>query len=81
MSHKQWYAMRDRLQKSGKWRGRGPGHRVPSREEGEPPSKASRLDDGAPVDTPDGADGDPDMPALEDPPTVEGMICLFYFSG
>lgn len=71
MSHRQWYAMKQRLQKEGKWKGAS--HKVPEREEGEPDPKVPREDDG---------DTDPEMPPLESPETVtpspEGN--MFYFS-
>lgn len=41
MSHRQWYAMRNKLQKEGRW---NPKHKVPPLEEGEPPSKQSRIE-------------------------------------
>lgn len=41
---KQWYAMRKRLQDTGKWSGGAPSHKVPAREEGEPPEKESRTE-------------------------------------
>lgn len=40
---KQWYAMKARLQKEGRWKGRAV-HKVPEREEGEPPEKSARAD-------------------------------------
>lgn len=55
---KQWYAMRSRLQKEGKWHGgNAPGHSVPAQEDGEPPSKAPRLEE-----TPEGARAVPEDP-------------------
>lgn len=43
---KQFYAMKKRLQKEGKWYGdKAPGHKVPEREEGEPPEKRSREEE------------------------------------
>lgn len=41
---KRWYAMRKRLQESGKWTQGAPSHKVPAREEGEPPEKESRTE-------------------------------------
>lgn len=59
MSNRRYWAMRRRLEKEGKWKGSGP-----EREEGEPPTKQARTDDGG--------DTDPEMPELEAPPTEEG---------
>lgn len=43
---KQYWAMRRRLEKEGKWYGdKAPAHAVPALEEGEPPSKAPRVDE------------------------------------
>lgn len=45
-SKAQWYAMKKRLQKEGKWTGdKAPSHKVPEREEGEPPEKRSREEE------------------------------------
>lgn len=41
--YRQWYAMRDRLQKAGKWKGKIPSHYVPELEEGEPRPKEPAL--------------------------------------
>lgn len=42
---KQWYAMRKRLQESGKWTGKAPSHPVPAQEEGEPAPKEPRTEE------------------------------------
>nr|UQT67959.1 hypothetical protein [Phasianus chaphamaparvovirus] len=57
---KQWYAMKKRLQKEGKWTGKAPAHKVPAREEGEPPEKQSRDE---PV---------PEAPANQEAAAAEG---------
>lgn len=42
--YRQWYAMRDRLQREGRWHGRDPvTHAVPQVEDGEPLPKEPRL--------------------------------------
>lgn len=57
--NKQWYAMRDRLRKAGKWKtGQAPAHSVPAQEEGEPPEKRSREDEDP--EPGDGAGSDPE---------------------
>lgn len=68
---KQWYAIRNRLRKEGKWNPANWKHKVPAQEDGEPDPKKSREDDGA--------DTDPEMPPLEDPPTDEGILIVFVF--
>lgn len=52
----QWYAMRNRLQKAGKWK-----HSVPAQEEGEPPTKQPRTDSG-PESPPENQEGAPGAP-------------------
>lgn len=55
----QWYAMKKRLQKAGKWTGdKAPSHPVPAREEGEPPEKRSREEEDP--EPGDGAGSDPE---------------------
>lgn len=90
--YRRWYAMRQRLQKEGKWT-----HRVPAQEEGEPAAKQQKkwwehphnqLDLGPPLEkspepqsdaagTSSGTVGTPEsLPGLEDSPTAEGESCL-----
>lgn len=74
MASKRWYAMRKSLKERGKWTGdRGPPHKVPEQEEGEPEPKQSRTDDG------DSPETDPDMPELEPEITPEGKYSYFLF--
>lgn len=61
---RQWYAMRQRLQQEGRWRGAT--HPVPAQDEGEPPAQRPRLEQDTSPDTPDS------LPELESSPTPEG---------
>lgn len=54
---KRWYAMRKRLQESGKWSGGAPSHKVPAREDGEPPEKESRTEAQDPAGSEDPEEG------------------------
>lgn len=72
----QFYAMKKRLQKAGKWYGdKAPSHRVPEHEEGEPPEKRSREED---EEEGDGAGGtDPEEGTSE---RARGIyICYMFF--
>lgn len=71
-SKEQWYAMRKRLQKAGKWT-----HKVPEKEEGEPPEKRSREEE-----DPEEGQGD-GIPPADDPEEgtshrARGMYTDFY---
>nr|WQF62313.1 MAG: hypothetical protein [Pigeon-associated parvo-like virus] len=90
---RRWYAMRDRLMKEGKWKGKGPAHPVPAQEEGEPARKAPRFTDRwpdpaterAPVEpggskSAGGDDGD-SPPPLEAPWTAEGNNTMAFPGG
>lgn len=72
MSHRQWYAMKSRLKKAGKWQEAT--HKVAQQEEGEPDPKIPRPND-------DGGDTDPEMPPLESPEAPSSQGNYFYFSG
>ena len=41
--YRRWYAMRQRLMKEGKWKGKAPTHSVPAQEEGEPAPKVPKA--------------------------------------
>lgn len=75
---RQWYAMRSRLQREGRWQ-----HRVPQQEEGEPPAQRPTPDNywrtnagldiarNLPERSPDPATPE-SLPSLEASPTAEG---------
>lgn len=60
---RQWYAMRARLQREGRWT-----HSVPQQEEGEPPAQRPRIEEPTEDDEP---------PPLESSPTPEGKMTSF----
>lgn len=66
-SYRQWYAMRQRLQREGRWT-----HSVPRQEEGEPPAQRQRLEETA--ESPDTPES---LPELEASPTAEGKMSAF----
>lgn len=86
---RQWYAMRQRLQQEGRWRGAT--HSVPEQEEGEPPARRARtdwyertlsgLDVGAPLEQSPSPATPESLPPLEASPTPEGRRCLLLATG
>lgn len=76
MAFRRWYAMKERLQKEGKWIGKGPPHKV-TEEEGEPAAKIPKNVETTDQDSPD---TDPEMPALEEPETPEGKYLYIYIA-
>ena len=57
---KQWYAMKKRLQKEGKWSGKAPAHKVPAQEEGEPAEKIQKTAENQEAAASEGATPDPE---------------------
>lgn len=88
--YRKWYAMRNRLQAQGKWKGTT--HPVPEQEEGEPPAKEPRTGGGDGTGDSGGDPGEgtstltnyrtasrtPD-PVLDTTPTAEGRSHGLYW--
>lgn len=72
--YRRWYAMRDRLKRAGKWKGKTPTHSVPEQEEGEPAPKQPALEEPEEIATPES------LPPLEDSPTEEGIENVWFYN-